>query len=65
MRTSINIDDRLLSKARLLTHLRTKREIVQRALEVLVESEARKNIVRYRGSEIWQGNLKALRRSRV
>lgn len=65
MRTNINIDDRLLSTARRLTRLRTKREIVQRALEVLVESEARKNILRYRGSGIWKGDLKALRRSRV
>jgi Arc/MetJ family transcription regulator len=65
MRTNINIDDRLLSQARKLTRLRTKREIVQRALEVLVESEARKNIVRFRGSGIWQGDLKAMRRNRV
>jgi len=64
MRTNINIDDRLLSQARKLTRLRTKREIVQRALEVLVESEGRKGILRYRGSGIWEGNLKALRRNR-
>jgi Arc/MetJ family transcription regulator len=65
MRTNINIDDRLLSRARRLTRLRTKREVVHRALEVLVESEARKNILRYRGAGIWEGDLKALRRNRV
>jgi len=65
MRTNINIDDRLLSQARKLTRLRTKREIVQRALEVLVESEARKNILRFRGSGIWEGDLKTMRRNRV
>ena len=65
MRTNINIDDRLLSRARRLTRLRTKREIVQRALEVLVESEARKGILRYRGTGIWEGDWKALRRNRV
>jgi Arc/MetJ family transcription regulator len=65
MRTNINIDDRLLSQARKLTRLRTKREIVHRALEVLVESEARKGILRYRGSGIWEGNLKAMRRNRI
>ena len=64
MRTNINIDDRLLSQARKLTRLRTKREIVHRALEVLVESEARKGILRFRGSGIWEGNLKTLRRNR-
>ena len=65
MRTNINIDDRLLARARRLTRLRTKREIVHRALEVLVQSEARKDIMRLRGSGIWKGTLKALRKNRV
>jgi Arc/MetJ family transcription regulator len=65
MRTSINIDDRLLSQGRRLTGLRTKREIVHRALEVLVQSEAHKGILRFRGSGIWEGDLKTTRRSRV
>ena len=64
MRTNINIDDRLLSQARRLTRLRTKREVVHRALEVLVESEARKGILRFRGTGIWEGDLKKLRRNR-
>ncbi|MGB3552668.1 MAG: type II toxin-antitoxin system VapB family antitoxin [Candidatus Binatus sp.] len=65
MRTNINIDDRLLSQARKLTRLRTKREVVQRALELLVETETRKDILRYRGSGVWQGDLKAMRRNRI
>jgi Arc/MetJ family transcription regulator len=65
MRTNINIDHRLLARARTLTRLRTKREIVHRALEALVESEARKSILRYRGSGIWEGDLKSLRRNRI
>jgi Arc/MetJ family transcription regulator len=65
MRTNIDIDDRLLSQARKLTRLRTKREVVHRALELLVETETRKDILRYRGSGIWQGDLKAMRRNRV
>jgi Arc/MetJ family transcription regulator len=65
MRTNINIDDRLLSQARKLTRLRTKREIVHRALELLVDTEGRKSILRYRGSGIWSGDLKAMRRNRV
>lgn len=65
MRTNINIDDSLLARARKLTRLRTKRDIVNRALEVLVESEARKDILRLRGSGIWKGNLKAMRRNRA
>jgi Arc/MetJ family transcription regulator len=64
VRTSTNVDDRLLSQARTLTRLRTKREVVQRALEVLVETEARKGILCFRGSGIWEGDLKRLRWNR-
>jgi Arc/MetJ family transcription regulator len=63
-RTNIELDDALVHKARKLTHLKTKREIVDRALELLVRSETRKGILRFYGSGIWKGNLKAARRNR-
>ena len=59
------IDDDLIREARKLTGLKTKRELVNRALELLVRMEARKGILRYRGSGIWKGDLKAMRRNRV
>ncbi len=65
MRTNINIDDQLLMRARKLTRLRTKREVVHRALELLVDTEARKEILRYRGAGIWDGDMKSLRRNRA
>ncbi len=64
-RTNIEIDDRLVRKARKLTRLKTKRQIVATALELLVRSEARKGILRYYKSGIWKGDLKAMRRNRV
>jgi Arc/MetJ family transcription regulator len=63
-RTNIVLDDELVRKARKLTRLKTKREIVARALELLVRSESRKGIIRYFGSGIWTGDLKRLRRNR-
>src|ERR1035438_9123067 len=45
--------------------LKTKREIVDKALELLVRSESRKGILRYYGSGVWEGDLKASRRNRV
>ena len=63
-RTNIVIDDGLISKARKLTRLRTKREIVDKALELLVRSESRKGILRHYGTGIWKGDLKAMRRNR-
>ncbi|SPE31181.1 conserved hypothetical protein [Acidobacteriia bacterium SbA2] len=64
-RTNIEIDDTLIRKARRLTRLRTKRAIVDRALELLVRTETRKGMLGYYGSGIWQGDLKAGRRNRV
>ena len=64
-RTNIDIDDALIRKARKLTRLKTKRQIVDKALELLVRSESRKGILRYYGSGIWKDDLKASRRNRV
>jgi Arc/MetJ family transcription regulator len=63
-RTNIVLDDNLVQKAQKLTGLKTKREIVDRALEVLVRSEIRKGMLDYFGSGIWQGDLKRTRRNR-
>ena len=64
-RTNIVIDEKLVRKARKLTRLKTKREIVDAALELLVRSESRKGILRHYGSGIWKGDLKAMRRNRA
>ena len=65
MRTNIDINENLIRKARKLTRLKSKRQIVDRALELLVRSEGRKGILRYFGSGVWQGDLKTGRRNRV
>ena len=64
-RTNIDIDESLIRKARKLTRLKTKRQIVDKALEVLIRSESRKGILGYYGSGIWKGDLTASRRNRV
>ena len=64
-RTNIEIDDKLMGKARKLTGLKTKREVVNRSLELLVDTETRKGILQYYGSGIWKGDLKRSRRNRV
>jgi len=65
MRTNIDIDEKLIRKARKLTRLKSKRQIVDKALELLVRSESRKGILQYYGSGIWKGDLKSMRRNRV
>ena len=64
-RTNIEIDEDLIRKARKLTQLKTKRQIIDRALELLVRSESRKGILRYYGKGIWKGDVKESRRNRV
>lgn len=64
-RTNIDINEALVRQARKLTRLKTKRQIVHKALELLVRSESRKGILRYYGSGAWQGDPKAIRRNRA
>ena len=64
-RTTIDIDDQLIREARMLTGLKTKREIVGKALELLVRSENRKGVLRYYGKGVWTGQLRRMRRNRV
>lgn len=63
-RTNIDIDEGLIRRARKLTRLKTKRQIVDKALELLVRSETRKGILRYYGKGLWRGDLKKSRRNR-
>jgi Arc/MetJ family transcription regulator len=64
-RANIEISERLIRQARKLTGLKTKREIVERALQLLVRVETRKGILRSYGSGLWKGDLKASRRNRI
>jgi Arc/MetJ family transcription regulator len=64
-RTNIEIDESLIRKARKLTRLKTKRQIVDRALELLVRTENRKGLLRYYGTGVWKGDLRASRRNRT
>jgi len=64
-RTNIDLDEGLLREARKLSGLKTKREVVNAALELFVRHQRLKGILRFKGSGIWQGDLKAMRRNRV
>ena len=64
-RTNIDLDERLIRRARRLSGLKTKKAIVHRALERFVLTEDRKGILEYFGSGIWKGDLKSMRRDRL
>ncbi len=65
MRTNIVIDDRLIHKAMKATGLRTKRAVVEAGLQLLIQVKAQTGIRRLRGKIKWEGNLNAMRASRV
>ncbi len=51
MRTTLNIDDDLLSKASKLTGIRERTALVRRGLESLIAVESGKRLARLGGSE--------------
>ena len=51
MRTTLNIDDDLLARARELTNITTKPALIREALRALVERESARRLARLGGSQ--------------
>ncbi|MGH7814151.1 MAG: type II toxin-antitoxin system VapB family antitoxin [Candidatus Binataceae bacterium] len=64
MRTNIVIDDKLMKQAMRLSGAKTKRETVQRGLEMLVAIKRQASIRESFGKLKWEGDLRAMRRDR-
>ncbi|MEK7314374.1 MAG: type II toxin-antitoxin system VapB family antitoxin [Deltaproteobacteria bacterium] len=64
-RTNIVLDDRLVKEALNLTHLKTKKEVVNYALEELVRKIKRKGLLKLEGKVRWEGSLSEMRESRA
>lgn len=64
-RTNIVLNDRLVKEALNLTHLKTKKEVVNYALSELVRRMKRKGLLELEGKVKWEGSLSGLRKSRV
>jgi Arc/MetJ family transcription regulator len=64
MRTNVELDDALVKKAMKITRITTKKALINKALEELIKSNSRKEMLEYIDSGIWEGNLKAMRTMR-
>jgi Arc/MetJ family transcription regulator len=64
VRTNVFLDDALIERARRLTGIRTKREVIHEALRTLVLLREQAGVRRLRGKLQWEGNLAGLRDSR-
>ena len=65
MRTTIVIDDDLMDEAMQVTGIKSKREVVDTALRKLVRLERQRSLLELEGTVEWQGDLGALRQSRL
>ena len=64
VKTNIDLDERLIERARQLTGLKTKKEVVNHALSELVRKDDQKRILDLRGKISWVGDLDQMRRNR-
>lgn len=61
MRTSIEINDQLIQQALELSQLKTKKEVVNEALEQFVKKMKRLRMLELHGKVEWEGNLDEMR----
>ena len=64
MRTNIVIDDKLMKAALRATGLKTKREVVELGLRLLLDLSQQAKAREYRGKLMWEGNLDDMRTDR-
>ena len=61
MRTNIDLNDVLIEQALRLSNAKTKKEVVEQALEDFVRMLQRKQLLELRGKVSWDGDLEAMR----
>lgn len=61
MRTNIVIDDQLMQTALKLSGMQTKRAVVEAALKLFIQIEQQKEIRKWRGKMVWEGDLEKMR----
>ncbi len=63
MRTNIEINDKLMKRALELSQIKTKKEVVEQALENFIKELQRKDMLNLRGKVEWDGNLDEMRQA--
>jgi Arc/MetJ family transcription regulator len=64
MRTNIVLDEELIDRARKLTGIKTKKQVVQEALRLLIQLREQEQVRSLRGKLHWEGDLDEMRQSR-
>ena len=63
MRTNIDVDDDLMEKALKYSGLKTKKEIIHKALDEFVKYQMRLQMIALQGKVKWEGDLNKMRRN--
>ena len=63
MRASIVIDDELMASAIKATGLKTKREVVEQGLRLIIRQNRQQAVRKLRGKLTWEGDLSEMRKA--
>jgi Arc/MetJ family transcription regulator len=64
MRTNVVIDDNLMESALKTTGIKTKKDVIEEGLRLLVQMKGQEKIKGFRGKLKWTGNLEEMRLDR-
>ena len=64
MRINVVIDDDLMKSALIVSGLKTKEDVIEAGLKLLVKLSRQTRIRKYRGKLKWSGNLDEMRSNR-
>ena len=64
MRTNIVLDEELVNLARQLTGIKTKKQVIQEALRLLIQMREQEQVRSLRGKLPWEGDLDEMRQGR-
>ncbi len=63
-RTNVVLDDALVAKCQRATGIKTRRELINHALEELLRHKNQKRILELEGAVDWEGDLETWRKGR-
>ena len=64
MTADVEIDDTLLAEAMRISGMSTKAAVLNLALKEYLRKKDLKKILKYRGKNIWEGNIEEMRTAR-
>jgi Arc/MetJ family transcription regulator len=64
VKTNIDLDEQLMNEAMAISGISTKKSVIDMLLAEYVKKNNQKQILKYQGANIWDGNLDDMRAER-